>query len=99
MRLQYRQGPSSLYTFLGRHMKRPKFTREQLIAVVRESTSMRQVLTRLNVAPYGGNYDVLRRSLKRLDISTAHCSLRPIGAGADRGLARYCSHLDVLLFH
>ncbi|HEY4213623.1 MAG TPA: hypothetical protein VGM84_19250 [Steroidobacteraceae bacterium] len=50
-------------------MKRSQFIRERLAAVVGESTSMRQVLTRLNLAPYGGNYDVLRRALKRFDIS------------------------------
>jgi len=53
-------------------MRRHKYTREQLTEAVRGSASMRQVLTRLNVAPFGGNYDTLRRSLKRFDIDTSH---------------------------
>jgi 5-methylcytosine-specific restriction endonuclease McrA len=53
-------------------MRRPKYTVEQLIEAVRVSTSMRQVLTRLYVAPYGGNYDVLRNKLKTLRIDTSH---------------------------
>lgn len=53
-------------------MRRAKYTFEQLTEAVRISTSMRQVLVRLNVAPYGGNYDVLRGKLKALRLDTSH---------------------------
>lgn len=33
---------------------------------------MRQALIKVNVAPYGGNYDVLRKAIKYFDIDTSH---------------------------
>jgi hypothetical protein len=42
---------------------------------------MRQVLSTLGVAPYGGNYSVLRRALDREGIDTSHF----IGRGWSRG--------------
>lgn len=62
-------------------MKRPSIPPELLIEAIRSSTSMRQVLIRFNRAPYGGNYDVLRRKLVRLQIDTSHFS----GRQANRG--------------
>ena len=53
-------------------MRRPKYTTEQLQEAVQTSTSMRQVLAKLSVAPYGGNYDVLRAKLKKLGVDTSH---------------------------
>ncbi|MDB6160267.1 MAG: hypothetical protein JWO04_3973 [Gammaproteobacteria bacterium] len=53
-------------------MRRPKYTAEQLQEAVQTSTSMRQVLAKLSVAPYGGNYDVLRTKLKSLGFDTSH---------------------------
>ena len=53
-------------------MRQLKYTRQQITDAVRVAFSMRQVLSRLNVAPYGGNYDTLRRSLKRYEIDTSH---------------------------
>jgi hypothetical protein len=71
--LVIRQGPSSLYTFpMDLPMRQPKYSVEQLREAVQTSTSMRQVLTKLSVAPYGGNYDVLRGKLKRLGLDTSH---------------------------
>jgi len=52
-------------------MKRPKLTRERLAAAIHGATSLRQVLIRLDVAPYGGNYGVLRRALTRHNIDTS----------------------------
>jgi len=52
-------------------MKRPKLTRERLVAAIHGPTSFRQVPIRLDVAPYGGNYDVLRRALTRHNIDTS----------------------------
>jgi hypothetical protein len=69
--VRFRQGPSSLYTFPGSLMRRTKFTREQIVSAVKGATSIRQVLIRLDVAPYGGNYGVLRRALHRYNIDTS----------------------------
>ena len=63
------------------HMRRPKYSPEQLKDAVRTASSFRQVLTRLNVAPFGGNYDVLRRSLRRFDIDTSHFTGRAWSRG------------------
>jgi hypothetical protein len=53
-------------------MKLHKYSEEQLIEAVKHSTSLRQVLKRLNVAPYGGNYDVLRKALNHFKLDTSH---------------------------
>jgi hypothetical protein len=53
-------------------MKLFKYTEQQLREAVRSSTSMRQVLQKLNVAPYGGNYDVLRKAIKHFKLDVSH---------------------------
>ena len=53
-------------------MKLYKYSEEQLKEAVKSSTSMRQVLQKLNVAPYGGNYDVLRKAVKHFNLETSH---------------------------
>ncbi|MGD8784757.1 MAG: HNH endonuclease signature motif containing protein [Thioalkalispiraceae bacterium] len=53
-------------------MKLHKYTLQQLQEAVKASTSMRQVLQSLNVAPYGGNYDVLRKAIKVYALDTSH---------------------------
>jgi len=45
-------------------MKLHKYSEEQLIKAVKNSTSMRQVLQKLYVIAYGGNYDVFRKAIK-----------------------------------
>ena len=55
-------------------MKLHKYSLEQLKDAVQNSTSMRQVLIKVNVAPYGGNYDVLRKALKYFSLDTSHFS-------------------------
>ena len=53
-------------------MKLHKYSEKQLIEAVGNSTSMRQVLQKLGVAPYGGNYDVLRKAIKVYNLETSH---------------------------
>jgi len=53
-------------------MRLYKYSEKQLREAVNNSTSMRQVLLALNVAPYGGNYDVLRKALKHFSLDTSH---------------------------
>ncbi len=53
-------------------MKLHKYSEEQLIEAVKSSTSFRQVLQKLNVASFGGNYDVLRKAIKHFNLDTSH---------------------------
>lgn len=53
-------------------MKLFKYTLEQLEQAVETSTSYRQVLLKLNVAPYGGNYDVLRKAISYFNLDKSH---------------------------
>lgn len=62
-------------------MKLRKYTEEALRIAVKESTSMRQTLIKLNVKPYGGNYDVLRKALKHFQIDSSHF----LGQGHSKG--------------
>ena len=53
-------------------MSNYKHTDEEFIQIVKQSTSIRQVLIALNLAPLGGNYTTIHRRLKRLNIDTQH---------------------------
>ncbi len=55
-------------------MKLFKYTEEQLRDAVKKSTSFRQVLLCLGVAPYGGNYAVLHKAIEYFQLNTAHFS-------------------------
>lgn len=62
-------------------MRLRKYTLHQLQDAVKCSTSMRQVLQRLNIAAYGGNYDVLRKAIRTHGIDISHFS----GQGWNKG--------------
>jgi 5-methylcytosine-specific restriction endonuclease McrA len=62
-------------------MKLYKYTEDELRNVIKTSTSMRQVLIKLGVSPYGGNYDVLRKAIKYFDLNTSHFT----GQGWNKG--------------
>lgn len=53
-------------------MKLHKYTVDELKEAVASSHSLRQTLTKLGVAPAGGNYDVLRRAIKHFQIDNSH---------------------------
>src|SRR5215213_7447525 len=53
-------------------MKLRKYDQSQLREAVRNSTSHRQVLEALGVAPYGGKYEVLRRAIRHFGLDTSH---------------------------
>jgi len=53
-------------------MKLFKYTEEQLRSAVHSSTSYRQVLLKLNVAPFGGNYAVLKKAIEYYGLDTSH---------------------------
>lgn len=66
-------------------MKLRKYTESQLREAVRTSYSMRQVLDKLNVASYGGNYDVLRKALKYFEVDTSHFTFQGWSKGMKFG--------------
>jgi len=49
-----------------------KYSIEQLTLAIKSSISLRQTLLKLNVAPFGGNYDVLRKAIKHFNLDTSH---------------------------
>ncbi|RJR14143.1 HNH endonuclease [Candidatus Parcubacteria bacterium] len=53
-------------------MRRKKWSSQQLINAVEVSSSIRQVLMRLNLIPAGGNYVHISREIKRLQLNTTH---------------------------
>jgi hypothetical protein len=53
-------------------MKLRKYDERQLREAVKNSTSLAQTLKALGVAPFGGNYHVLRRAIKHFNLDTSH---------------------------
>ena len=53
-------------------MKLYKYTETELIDAVSKSTSMRKTLLNLGVAPYGGNYEVLKKAIRHFDLDVSH---------------------------
>jgi hypothetical protein len=53
-------------------VKLRKYSDNQLREAVKKSASMRQALQILDVAPYGGNYDVLRKAIRYFNLDTSH---------------------------
>ena len=55
-------------------MKLRKYSLEQLKLAINENTSLRQVLIKLNVAPYGGNYEILKKAIAHYNLDISHFS-------------------------
>ncbi len=53
-------------------MKLRKYTEHQLTEAVKNSTSLAQTLSKLGVAPYGGNYVVLKRAIRHFNLDASH---------------------------
>ena len=53
-------------------MKLQKYNLVQLKAAIQTSTSKRQALIKLDVAPYGGNYDVLNKAINYFNLDISH---------------------------
>jgi 5-methylcytosine-specific restriction endonuclease McrA len=53
-------------------MKLRKYSEHQLREAVKNSASLAQTLKKLGVAPFGGNYHVLRRAVKHFRLDTSH---------------------------
>jgi hypothetical protein len=52
--------------------KSRKYTDEEFIKAVKESGSLRQVLSKLNLREAGGNYQCAKERIKNLNLSTKH---------------------------
>ena len=53
-------------------MKLRKYSLSQLEEAIKSSTSIRQTLDKLDVAAYGGNYEVIRRAIRHFNLDTSH---------------------------
>ena len=73
---------TSHFTGRGRHPTR--WTNEQLMAAVRDSTNYAQVIRKLGLVAAGGNYDQVRERIKSLALDTSHFNFS--ACGWSRGL-------------
>ena len=55
-------------------MSKRTFTNEQFIEAVKLSTSLRQILTQLNLKEAGGNYKTIKNLIIALSLDTSHHS-------------------------
>ena len=53
-------------------MKLRKYSLDQLTIATRKSRSLRQVLIYLNLAPYGGNYETLKKAIAFYNLDISH---------------------------
>jgi len=53
-------------------MKLHKYSLEQLKHAVNDSNSLRQVLIKLHVAAYGGNYEILKKAINHYNLDASH---------------------------
>jgi hypothetical protein len=64
-------------TTFGGFMKycRKKYSKENIEILVKESTSVRQILIKLELKEAGGNYSLIKRKIKEFGLNTSHfCS-------------------------
>ena len=53
-------------------MKLHKYSLDQLVKAINDSYSLRQVLIKLDVAAYGGNYEILKKAIKYHSLDISH---------------------------
>ena len=53
-------------------MKLHKYSKLEFKLAVSQSSSLRQTLIRLNVSPFGGTYEVLKKAIRYFEIDTSH---------------------------
>jgi Zn finger protein HypA/HybF involved in hydrogenase expression len=53
-------------------MKLRKYTLTDLTDAIKTSVSVRECLTKLNVAPQGGNYAIFHKAVKHFNLDTSH---------------------------
>lgn len=69
-------------------MKLRKYTLEQLTEAVKTSTSYRQVLSKINLAPKGSNYKTLKKAIEYFNLDDSHFLGRRSNLGKKFGFKR-----------
>lgn len=69
-------------------MKFRKYTQEQFIEAIASSQSIAQALTKLGVAPHGGNYKVAQNYIEQLGLDISHMSGQAWNKGKQVGPKR-----------
>ncbi|MDQ1284202.1 MAG: hypothetical protein QG620_550 [Patescibacteria group bacterium] len=77
-------------------MKKKSWTKSELRRAVKLSTSVRQVLARLNLREAGGNYSQIKKFLKIYQVDTKHFTGRGWNKGM-RGIGKPRLQLDEIL--
>lgn len=57
----------------------PRYTKQEVIQAVRESSSIRQTLMKIGLAPKGGNYATFYRLKEKYNLDTSHFGTRTQG--------------------
>jgi len=65
-----------------------KYSKEQLTEAVKNSISIRQVITKLNLIPAGGNYATVKRYIEYYSIDTSHFKGQGHSKGKSVGFKR-----------
>jgi Zn finger protein HypA/HybF involved in hydrogenase expression len=65
------------------------YSEQELREAVKTSTSIRQVLDKLNIVPAGGNYQTTNRRIQKLDIDTTHFTGQAWNRGKITGPKRH----------
>jgi hypothetical protein len=73
-----------------------KYTEEQFIDAVKSSTSIRQVLNKLELKEAGGNYSIAKTRIKNLELDTSHFSGQGWNKGKKLGPRKSVKELLVL---
>lgn len=71
-----------------------KFTREMFWLAVQESSSIREVLIKLQLSPRGGNYAAFHRAAKEFDINVSHLSSKLDSSDKDK--RKLISNQDII---
>ena len=79
------------------------YTEQELRESVKTSTSIRQVLSKLNIVAAGGNYQTTNRRIKKLNIDTSHFTGQAWNKGQTigpkRDIKEYLSNEFPILSH
>ena len=82
---------------------RYSYTEQELRESVKTSTSIRQVLSKLNIVAAGGNYQTTNKRIKKLNIDTSHFTGRAWNKGQTigpkRDIKEYLSNEFPILSH
>ena len=77
-------------------MKLRKYSEQQLREAIKNSSSLAQTLKKVGVAPYGGNYQVLKKAIDHFRLDISHFSgqtwNRGLKVGAKHSLQKYLNN-------